>query len=46
MIDYYFDDVQVNRLNDVTSVSAGKHKFTIVVKYKGIVKTIEVERNL
>lgn len=32
-IDYYFDDIPVNRWNDVSNLQTGLHTFTIVVNY-------------
>ena len=32
-IDYYFDDIPVNRWNDVSNLQTGFHTFTIVVNY-------------
>lgn len=41
---YYFDDVEVIRFNDVTNLSQGNHKFTIVVNYKN--ETQVINKNL
>ena len=32
-IQYYFDDTPVIRFNDVTNITTGNHKFTVVVTY-------------
>ena len=37
-IQYYFDDVQVIRFNDVTDLTTGTHNFKVVVTYKGETK--------
>lgn len=36
-LEYYFDDVQVNKFIDVVNVNKGIHTFTLVTTYKGIV---------
>ena len=43
IVTYYFDDVSVVRFNDVQNITAGKHKFTVVVKYNGETEVIEKE---
>ena len=43
IVNYYFDDDPVIRYNDIQNVSAGKHKFTVVVKYNDEVSVIEKE---
>ena len=42
IVDYYFDDEPVVRLNDVRNVSYGSHKITVVVKYKNMIDVKEV----
>lgn len=46
IVNYYFDNIQVLRYNDIIQVDRGKHKFTIVVKYKGQTKVIEQIKRL
>lgn len=41
---YYFDDVEVIRFNDVTNLSQGNHKFTIVINYND--ETQVINKNL
>lgn len=43
ILTYYFDDNPVIRFDDVQNVTDGKHKFTVVVKYKDEVEVIEKE---
>lgn len=35
---YYFDEIEVVKLNDITYVAPGLHTFMVVVNYKGITK--------
>lgn len=45
-VSYYFDDRPVVRFNDVTNISNGMHKFTVVVKYKGCIDVQETYEEL
>ena len=40
-VSYYFDDEPVNRFNDISNPSLGNHKFTCVIKYKGLTSVVE-----
>lgn len=41
IVNYYFDDMPVVRLNDVTNPNRGFHKITVVVKYEGMIAVNE-----
>lgn len=41
---YYFDDNPVLRFDDVTDLTVGYHKFTLVVTYKGETKIVNKEK--
>ena len=44
LVEYYFDDVQVIRFDDVTNLQAGLHNFKVFVKYNG--ENVLVEKEL
>ena len=45
VIQYYFDNEHVARLNDVTDLTVGSHNFKVVVTYSGETKIANVDLN-